>query len=129
MVGKMMPVGYKYNAEGSTPSYTNPSEGVTIERDTEVRVRIKGLRGEITNMYAIGSIKEDYLGYVVFLFPLYWDGRDGLLMCGLSQCADAGGVSWCEQYSKRRRRRRKGLGRSVFAYAFVRRHDVLLARR
>ena len=59
----MMPPGYKYSVEGSTPSYTGP-EGVVIERDTEVRVRIKGLRGEIGNMFAIGSIKEDYLGCV-----------------------------------------------------------------
>lgn len=58
----MMPTGYKYSAEGSTPCYAD-QEGMSIERDSEVRVRIKGLRGEIGNMMAIGSLKEDYLGY------------------------------------------------------------------
>ena len=67
----MMPSAYKYNVEGSTPSYLDTAEGATIERDTEVRVRIKGLRGEIGNMYAIGSLKEDYLGYVVALLYLH----------------------------------------------------------
>lgn len=65
----MMPPGYKYSVEGSSPAYTEP-EGHIIERDAEVRVRIKGLRGEIGNMFAIGSMREDYLGYAIRPFQI-----------------------------------------------------------
>lgn len=35
-----------------------------IEPGTHVRVKIIGTRTEVGEMWAIGSIKEDYLGYV-----------------------------------------------------------------
>lgn len=57
----MIPNSLKYSVEGSTPSYTD-NEEQTIERGTQVRLRIKGIRGEMGNMFAIGSIREDYLG-------------------------------------------------------------------
>lgn len=53
----------KYNAEGSTPNFSE-SDGMVIERMSQVRLRIKGIRGELGQMFAIGSIREDYLGYV-----------------------------------------------------------------
>ena len=58
---QMIPSNLKYTVEGSTPSFTDNSEQ-NIEKDTQVRVRIKGIRGEIGQMFAIGSIREDYLG-------------------------------------------------------------------
>ncbi|KAF2214874.1 DNA-directed RNA polymerase subunit [Cercospora zeina] len=57
----MIPPALKYSVEGSTPSFTDNSEQ-TIERGAQVRLRIKGIRGEMGSMYAIGSIREDYLG-------------------------------------------------------------------
>lgn len=57
----MIPSNLKFTVEGSTPSFTDNSEQ-NIEKDTQVRVRIKGIRGEIGQMFAIGSIREDYLG-------------------------------------------------------------------
>jgi DNA-directed RNA polymerase II subunit RPB7 len=57
----MIPGALKYTVEGSTPSFTDNSEQV-VERGTQVRLRIKGIRGEMGSMYAIGSIREDYLG-------------------------------------------------------------------
>lgn len=59
----MIPTSMKYNAEGSTPSFTE-ADGPTVERNSQVRVRIKGIRGELGQMFAIGSIREDYLGFV-----------------------------------------------------------------
>ena len=59
----MIPPSMKYNAEGSTPSWSE-SDGMTIEKDSQVRLRLKGIRGELGQMYAIGSIREDYLGFV-----------------------------------------------------------------
>jgi DNA-directed RNA polymerase II subunit RPB7 len=58
---QMIPGGLKYTVEGSTPSFTDNSDQ-TIERGTQERLRIKGIRGEMGSMYAIGSIREDYLG-------------------------------------------------------------------
>ena len=52
----------KYNAEGSAPSFSE-ADGMTVERGSQVRLRIKGIRGELGQMFAIGSIREDYLGY------------------------------------------------------------------
>ena len=57
----MIPSQLKYTVEGSTPSFTDNAEQ-TVERGAQVRLRIKGIRGEIGQMYAIGSIREDYLG-------------------------------------------------------------------
>ena len=59
----MIPHQLKYTVEGSTPSFTD-NQDQHIEKDTQVRLRIKGIRGEIGQMFAIGSIREDYLGYV-----------------------------------------------------------------
>ncbi|KAF2172960.1 hypothetical protein M409DRAFT_62603 [Zasmidium cellare ATCC 36951] len=57
----MIPNQLKYTVEGSTPSFTDNSEQM-IEKGSQVRLRIKGIRGEIGAMFAIGSIREDYLG-------------------------------------------------------------------
>lgn len=57
----MIPNNLKYTVEGSTPAFTDNSDQL-IEKGTQVRLRIKGIRGEIGAMFAIGSIREDYLG-------------------------------------------------------------------
>jgi len=57
----MIPTQLKYSVESSTPSFTD-NQDQHIERDVQVRLRIKGIRGEMGSMYAIGSIREDYLG-------------------------------------------------------------------
>ena len=66
MSGQLIPSNLKYSQDGSTPSYTD-EEGNVIQRGSQIRIRIKGIRGEIGNMFAIGTIREDYLGYV---FPM-----------------------------------------------------------
>lgn len=58
----MIPAQLKYTVDGSTPSFTDNAEQ-TVERNSQVRLRIKGIRGEMSEMFAIGSIREDYLGY------------------------------------------------------------------
>ena len=54
----------KFSMEGSTPNFSDPSdvEGATLEQGSQVRLRIKGIRAEVGSMFAIGSIREDYLG-------------------------------------------------------------------
>lgn len=60
----MIPSEMKYTVEGSTPAFVD-NDGQTIEAKSQVRVRIKGIRSELGQMFAIGSIREDYLGYVL----------------------------------------------------------------
>lgn len=68
MVLQMIPAQLRYTVEGATPSFTDGVEQ-TVERGSQVRLRIKGIRGEMGQMFAIGSIREDYLGYVVLSPP------------------------------------------------------------
>ena len=35
-----------------------------IEKGTHIRVKIIGIRPDVGKMYAVGSIQEDYLGFV-----------------------------------------------------------------
>jgi len=65
----MIPPALKYSAEGSTPAFTDHAEQI-VERGAQVRLRIKGIRGEIGSMYAIGTIYEDYLGWVFVMIML-----------------------------------------------------------
>ena len=59
---QMIPSSLKFSMEGATPSFAD-NEGQTVEAGSQVRLRIKGIRSELNQMYAIGSIREDYLGY------------------------------------------------------------------
>lgn len=59
----MIPSQLKFSMEGATPSFAD-NEGQIVEAGSQVRLRIKGIRSELNQMYAIGSIREDYLGYV-----------------------------------------------------------------
>lgn len=66
----MIPSAFRYTVEGSTPSFAD-NEGQIVERGSQVRLRIKGIRGELGQMFAIGSIREDYLGYALHGFMFY----------------------------------------------------------
>lgn len=58
----MIPSDIKWDPNATPPQFTN-NEDTVIEPDTHVRVKIIGTRTEVGEMWAIGSIKEDYLGY------------------------------------------------------------------
>jgi len=57
----LMPDDMKYDPNAVSPSWTN-NEGELIERDTDVRIKLFGIRTEVGKVLAVGSIKEDYLG-------------------------------------------------------------------
>lgn len=59
----MIPSDIKFDGNATPPQFTDNADQV-IERGTHIRVKIKGIRGEVGQMYAIATIKEDYLGYV-----------------------------------------------------------------
>lgn len=58
----MIPPEVKYDGNATPPQCTDNIDQL-IERGTHIRVKIKGIRGEVGQMYAIATIKEDYLGY------------------------------------------------------------------
>ncbi|KAK7741340.1 DNA-directed RNA polymerase II subunit [Diaporthe eres] len=57
----LMPKTCKYDANATPPQFTD-HEGLTIESGSHVRVKIAGIRNEVGEIRAIGSINEDYLG-------------------------------------------------------------------
>ena len=57
-----MPEEIKYDANASPPQFTNNAD-ITIEPGTHVRVKIVGTRTEIGEIWAIGAINGDFLGY------------------------------------------------------------------
>lgn len=48
----------------ATPWQWTDNEDQVIEKGAQVRVKLLGIRSDVGAMYAIGSIKEDYLGQV-----------------------------------------------------------------
>ncbi len=59
-----MPDEIQYDANATPPQFTNNAD-MTIEPGTHVRVKIIGLRTEVGEMWAIGSINGDFLGFVL----------------------------------------------------------------
>ncbi|PSN63367.1 DNA-directed RNA polymerase II 19 kDa polypeptide [Corynespora cassiicola Philippines] len=57
----MIPTEIKFDANATPPQWTDNGDQV-IEKGTNIRIKIKGLRSEVDKMYAIGTMKEDYLG-------------------------------------------------------------------
>eukprot|EP00899_Mesostigma_viride_P028968 jgi/Mesvir1/9256/Mv03122-RA.1 len=46
------------------PCFVANDESVRIQRDSEVRIKIVGLRMDATDIFVVGSIKDDYLGFI-----------------------------------------------------------------
>lgn len=59
----------KWDPNATPPQFTD-NEEIVIEPGTHIRIKIIGLRTEVGEMWAIGSIKEDFLGYATFLYCL-----------------------------------------------------------
>ncbi|CAF9921015.1 MAG: hypothetical protein GOMPHAMPRED_002202 [Gomphillus americanus] len=57
----MMPSDIKWDANATPPQYTDHDTQI-IEKGTNIRLKIVGMRVDGGSIFAIGSIKEDYLG-------------------------------------------------------------------
>jgi DNA-directed RNA polymerase II subunit RPB7 len=57
----MIPSDIRFDANATPPQWTDNADQV-IQTDTQIRIKIKGLRTEVDKMYAVGTMKEDYLG-------------------------------------------------------------------
>lgn len=58
---QLIPREIKFDPNATPPQFTNNEDSV-IEPGTHVRVKLIGTRAEVGAMFAIASIKEDYLG-------------------------------------------------------------------
>ncbi|KAI9320664.1 hypothetical protein BX666DRAFT_1875280 [Dichotomocladium elegans] len=61
-VNKLIPNDMHFDPNGNPPSYS--SEDQTIQKDVQVRIKLVGTRIDATEIFAIGTIKEDYLGVI-----------------------------------------------------------------
>lgn len=57
----MIPSDITYDANATPPQWTDSADQI-IEKGTNIRIKIKGLRSEVDKMIAVGTMKEDYLG-------------------------------------------------------------------
>ncbi|KAL2352344.1 putative DNA-directed RNA polymerase II, partial [Cryomyces antarcticus] len=57
----MIPAEIVFDGNATPPQFTDNADQV-IEKGTHIRVKIVGIRAEVGQMYAIATIKEDYLG-------------------------------------------------------------------
>lgn len=53
----MIPSDIHFDANATPPQWTDNGEQV-IEKGTNIRIKIKGLRSEVDKMYAVGTMKE-----------------------------------------------------------------------
>lgn len=60
---QLIPSDIRWEPNATPPQFTNNEDSV-IEPGTHVRIKIINMRSDIGEMYAVGTIKEDYLGYV-----------------------------------------------------------------
>ncbi len=59
----MIPAQVSYDANATPPQFTD-NEDYRVEPGTHIRVKIMGTRSEVGEMWAIGTVNEDYLGLV-----------------------------------------------------------------
>lgn len=64
----MIPAQVKYDPNATPPQFTD-NEDYRVEPGTHIRVKIMGTRSEVGEMWAIGTINEDYLGYLYLVTP------------------------------------------------------------
>ncbi|XP_058185059.1 DNA-directed RNA polymerase II subunit RPB7 isoform X2 [Rhododendron vialii] len=63
MVNKLIPDDMEFQS-GDMPNYTTSDRSVKIEKESEVRLKIIGTRVDATEIFCIGTIKDDFLGVI-----------------------------------------------------------------
>ena len=54
----MIPSDMKFDANATPPQWSSDDNDDLVEKGTNIRIKIKGLRSEVDKMYAVGTIKE-----------------------------------------------------------------------
>ncbi|XP_059350891.1 DNA-directed RNA polymerase II subunit RPB7 isoform X2 [Daphnia carinata] len=63
-VNKSIPSDMQFDPNSTPPCYKTQDEDVVIQQDDEIRIKIVGLRVDATDIFAIGTLMDDYLGLV-----------------------------------------------------------------
>ncbi|MCJ1254471.1 DNA-directed RNA polymerase II subunit [Lignoscripta atroalba] len=63
----LIPSDIKWDPNATPPQYTDNGDQV-IEKGTHLRIKLIGTRSDVGSMFAIGSVKEDFLGFEIELF-------------------------------------------------------------
>ncbi|KAI9882925.1 MAG: hypothetical protein M1823_005327 [Watsoniomyces obsoletus] len=56
-----IPSDIRFDANATPPQYTDHGDQI-IEKGTQIRVKLMGIRSDVGSLFAVGSVKEDYLG-------------------------------------------------------------------
>jgi hypothetical protein len=91
----MIPSYIKHDSISTPPQWTDGSDQV-IEKGTHVRIKLKGIRNEVGEMFAIATINEDFLGYevtVVLVSDLFTKQVDPFLKNKRNECFSTGEIS------------------------------------
>ncbi|UZJ55844.1 hypothetical protein CBS101457_005164 [Exobasidium rhododendri] len=57
----LLPLEFRFQPDSNPPEFASP-DGQSIVKDKKVRLRIVGTRVDASEIFAIGSCKEDYVG-------------------------------------------------------------------
>eukprot|EP00026_Physarum_polycephalum_P019920 Phypoly_transcript_22190.p1 GENE.Phypoly_transcript_22190~~Phypoly_transcript_22190.p1 ORF type:complete len:173 (+),score=29.71 Phypoly_transcript_22190:79-597(+) len=60
----LIPPEINFDPQSNPPAFVSEDETIRISKDDEVRLKIVGTRVDATEIFSIGSIKEDYLGLI-----------------------------------------------------------------
>lgn len=61
IIAQLIPSDIKWDPNATPPQFTDNGDQV-IEKGTHLRIKLIGTRSDVGSMFAIGSIKEDFLG-------------------------------------------------------------------
>ncbi|XP_028409748.1 DNA-directed RNA polymerase II subunit RPB7 [Dendronephthya gigantea] len=59
-----IPPDMKFDPQSNPPCYKTEAEDVVIQQEDEIRLRIVGTRVDANDIFAIGSLMDDFLGVV-----------------------------------------------------------------
>eukprot|EP00834_Sanchytrium_tribonematis_P008132 NODE_870_length_3391_cov_0.839915.p3 type:complete len:172 gc:universal NODE_870_length_3391_cov_0.839915:2371-2886(+) len=55
---------FEFDPNGNPPCFVDSRRETKIQKGTTMRIKLVGIKADATQIFAIGSIKEDYLGIV-----------------------------------------------------------------
>eukprot|EP00795_Rhopilema_esculentum_P003216 gene3216-1533_t len=63
-VNKSIPSDMEFDPNSNPPCYKTEKEDLVIQKDDEIRLRIIGTRVDAIDIFAIGTLMDDYLGLI-----------------------------------------------------------------
>ncbi|GAA5866769.1 hypothetical protein JCM8547_003558 [Rhodosporidiobolus lusitaniae] len=58
----LVPPDFAFDPNANPPCFSSTEDTLSIQKGTKIRLKIVGTRVDATEIFAIGTIKEDYLG-------------------------------------------------------------------